>query len=89
MNLRCSAHGLLPWLGQGECSSCGKVYKHILQAPETCTCGARLMPYGKGHVVEILFAAKESSMFSARPMCSKCFESAHRIAEAETLPPDD
>ncbi len=89
MNLRCSAHGLIPWLGQGECSSCGKVYKHILEAPDTCVCGARLMPYSKTHLVETILAARESALFAARATCSKCFEGINRSAEAETLPPDD
>ena len=60
MNIRCSAHRLLPWLGHGECSSCGALFKHLLEAPEACpNCNARLQPWAKHRRVEELFRALE------------------------------
>lgn len=78
MNIRCPQHRLLPWLGHGECLSCGKTFRRLLVQGKDCTCGARLMPWGK-LVVERLFEAigKPSTLtgFAGRPMCAKCFES--------------
>lgn len=77
MNIRCPAHRLLPWLGHGECLACGKTFKHLLSEQNTCSCGARLLPWGKLQV-EGLFRAigREVTFtgFAGRPMCAKCFE---------------
>ena len=59
MNTRCSAHGLLPWLGHGWCVACQKLYRRILSAPVTCSCGERLLPDVK-LIVEKLFEAVRS-----------------------------
>ena len=77
MNIRCSAHRLLPWLGHGECSSCGALFKHLLEAPEACpNCNARLQPWAKHRRVEELFKALEGARvtFWGRPTCAKCWE---------------
>jgi len=85
MNIKCSSHRLIPWLGHGECSEaiggCGKLFKHLLAAGETCpSCKARLLPWGRLRV-ENLFLALEgrttplrAGVFTGRPMCPKCFE---------------
>lgn len=74
MNLRCDEHGLLPWLGHGECARCKKLYKRILEAPKVCACGVRLLPFGKNLVERIFDAEDDEPTFSARPLCAKCFE---------------
>lgn len=87
MNIRCSAHRLLPWLGHGECSfeagGCGKTFKHLLIAGDNCpSCNARLLPWGKLRVEVLFLALMRKNLplrvgsFTGRPMCAKCFEGA-------------
>lgn len=61
VNLRCSIHGLLPWLGHGWCvaDGCQAIYVHILEAPKMCDCGEQLLPDAQ-NLVEALFAAQRS-----------------------------
>lgn len=77
MNIRCPRHRILPWLGHGVCLSCDKVYKHILSAPNDCSCGAPLLPRTK-LVAEVLMRSfgetADARSFFGRPICSKCAE---------------
>ena len=79
MNIRCNQHRLLPWIGHGICLSCERVWKRILAAPDVCTCGARLLPFGKLQVEGLIRAVGRSYVrtgFSGRPYCAKCAEGA-------------
>lgn len=77
MNITCTSHRMLPWIGHGECIACGKVWKRILTAPDNCVCGNRLLPHGKLKA-ELLIRSFEKSFlstgFSGRPICAKCAE---------------
>jgi|HubBroStandDraft_2_1064218.scaffolds.fasta_scaffold68989_4 hypothetical protein len=79
MNLRCAAHGLLPWLGHGICADCGKIYKRLLEIKEKCSCGSVLLPIGKA-MIDRLFSAEKIEdrggkvAFAGRPLCGKCAE---------------
>ena len=78
MNIRCSSHRLLPWLGHGECLNCQRTFKRILSADEICFCGVRLLPKTKliaEVLMQALWAGYDERSFFGRPMCAKCFES--------------
>lgn len=70
--LDCGSHGRRPWHGTVICSKCGRVYhaqrdgealvEGAESAPLVCHCGDQLLPNLGGGV------------FSARPICSTCFQ---------------
>jgi hypothetical protein len=84
VNVRCDSHGLLPWLGQGECIECGMMFKHLLEAHPMCDgCGKRLLPYGKD-VAERLLSAGDEENFTGRLTCAKCYVAEGRRGAAAT-----
>jgi hypothetical protein len=72
--LKCKTHGTRPWRGEVVCNACGAVYQThdagaARFAPEDCACSARLMP-------------SETRDFTARAICSDCFEIMNKKTEA-------
>lgn len=86
MQIRCSSHGNILWLGHGRCASCDRGFRDLLKTlagSELCPCGTRLRPFGKRWMERLFEAAKRPDAryeFSARQVCAKCFESVQREA---------
>lgn len=83
--LDCGEHGKSEWKGTVVCEDCEAVWQAMDEdapryAPAVCTCGAQLMP-------DPLKPKGADETWSARPICTSCFERRVAVLVASADPP--